>query len=318
MSNNSRKQSSDAPKQRNDAQTQVYDNIFKRLIEGQFGEIVPLLFSTLNPTVRRELNIEALLPPRRMDRVYLASTPVGKAILHIEIEMAPRGRDQTSRRILVYHSLLSEKYNKEDGEKISVITQVLYPFDAPGGEPVLVETYGEEEILRFYYREMSLRAIDAPAFIQTRPIPLYGLLPAMGNVNLEILIGAIDDMVKYYQGDDDRVRDEFMCFNILLNRAKPLPEGEMEQVLRRIRMYDPLLEEDPWVQEYGEKREAEGEVKIMRQNIEMIVQIRFPDLHESVIERVRQLQDPIALQTILITLGLMPDDDQTRRYLQSL
>ena len=83
-------------------------------------------------------------------------------------------------------------------------------------------------------------------------------------------------------------------------------------------MYDPLLEEDPWVQEYGEKREAEGEVKATRQNIEMIVQIRFPDLADPVMKRVRQLQDPMALQAILITLGLMSGDDQTRRYLQSL
>ncbi len=342
MPNNIRKQGNDVSEQRSDAQTQVYDNIFKRLIEGQFGEIVPLLFSTLNPTIRRELTIEALLPPRRMDRVYLASTPVGNVILHIEIEMSPRGRDQTSRRILVYHSLLSEKYNKEDGEKVSVITLVLYPFDVPGGKPVLIETYGDEEILRFYYQEMSLRAIKAPAFIQTRPIPLYGLLPAMSGVTLDILMEAIDDMVKYYEGNDDRLRDEFLCFNILLNRAKPLPEAEMEQVLRRIRMYDPLLEEDPWVQEYGGKREAAGEARGeakgrtegraagkvegeargktegMRQNIEMIVQIRFPDLRGSVMERVRRLQDPIALQTILVTLGLTPDDLQARNYLQSL
>ena len=338
MSNNNRKQNSDAFKQRSDAQTQAYDNIFKRLIEGQFGEIVPLLFSTLNPIVHRELTIEALLPPRRMDRVYLASTPVGKVILHIEVEMAPRGRDQTSRRILVYHSLLSEKYNKDDGEKISVITLVMYPFDVPGGEPVLIETYGDEEILRFYYREMSLRAIEAPAFVATRPIPLYGLLPAMSDVSLEILMKALDDMVKYYEGDDDRLRDEFLCFNILLNRAKPLPKDEMEQVLRRIRMYDPLLEEDPWVQEYAGKREAEGEArgeakgraegivegKIegktegMRQNIEVIVQVRFPDLRDSVMERVKQLHDPIALQTILLTLGLTPGDLQARHYLQNL
>jgi hypothetical protein len=216
------------------------------LIEGQFEEIVPLLFSQLEPIVLRELTIEALLPPRRMDRVYLVRTSVSKAILHVEIEMSPRGRDQISRRILVYHSLLSEKYNKER-EKIPVITLVLYPFDVPGGEPVLLETYGDEEILRFYYREMSLRAINAPTFILERPIPLYGWLPAMGGVNLEMLMNAIDDMVKYYEGDDDNLRDELLCFLALLNRAKPLPEAEMETVLRRIRMHDPLLEADPWV-----------------------------------------------------------------------
>jgi len=327
-----------ASKQTNNGQTQVYDNIFKRLIEGQFEEIVPLLFSTLNPTIRRELTIEALLPPRRMDRVYLASTPLGKVILHIEIEMSPRGRDQTSRRILVYHSLLSEKYNKEDGKKITVITLVLYPFDMPGGEPVLLETYGDEELLRFCYQEMSLRAMHAPTFVKTLPIPLYGWLPAMGSVNLEVLMNAIDDMVHYYEGDDDKLRDEFLCFLTLLNRAKPLPEAEMEQVLRRIRMYDPLLEEDPWVQEYGGKRKAEGiaegetrgrakgraEGKVegktegIRQSVETLVQARFPDLLELVMERAARTQDPIVLQQILIAMGMAQDENKACRYLLAL
>ena len=80
-----------AQKQSTDSQKQVYDNVFKWLIEGQFEEIVPLLFSTINPIIQRELTIEALLPPRRMDRVYRASTSIGSVILHIEIEMAPKG-----------------------------------------------------------------------------------------------------------------------------------------------------------------------------------------------------------------------------------
>ena len=101
-----------------------------------------------------------------------------------------------------------------------MITLVLYPFAAPGGKPELIETYGDEEILRFYYREMSLRALHAPTFMQTRSIPLYGLLPAMSGVNLEVLMHAIEDMVEYYQGNDDNLRDELLCFLALLNRAK--------------------------------------------------------------------------------------------------
>ena len=87
-------------------------------------------------------------------------------------------------------------------------------------------------------------------------------------------------------------------------------------------MYDPLLEEDPWVQEYGGRQKAEGKTggktEGMRQSIEMIVQIRFPDLRDSVMERVKQLQDPIVLQTILLMLGLTSEDLQARHYLQSL
>ncbi len=335
------KVSQTAQKPGTDAHKQVYDNVFKRLIEGQFEEIVPLLFSTLNPKIQQELTIEALLPPRRMDRVYLASTAVGKVILHIEIEMSPKGRDQTSRRILVYHSLLLEKYNK-DSEKIAVITLVLYPFGSPGGKPELIETYGEEEILRFYYREMSLRTLHAPTFMQTRPIPLYGLLPVMSGVSLEVLMHAMEDMVEYYHGNDDALRDELLCFLALLNRAKPLPEEEMETILRRVRMYDPLLEEDPWVQEYGGRRKAEGkaegiaegetkgrtegraegkaegEIRGIRLSIEMVVQTRFPGLFDLAMERLERVRDLLTLQRILIAMTAAQNERKARHYLLAL
>ncbi|HVU70118.1 MAG TPA: hypothetical protein VHD63_23505 [Ktedonobacteraceae bacterium] len=304
-----------------EAQKQIYDNVIKRLIEGQFQKIIPLLFSSLEPVVLRELTIEALLPPRRMDRVYLVQTASGKAILHIEIEMAPRGRGKISRRILVYHSLLLEKYNHKE-EDVPVITLVLYPFETPGGEPLLQETFGDEEILHFSYRELSLRTLNASTFIQARPIPLYGLLPAMGGITLEVLMTAIDDMIQYFEGDHERLVDELLCFKALLNRARPLAEAEMEQVLRRIRMYDPLLEEDPWVQEYGQRREAQGEAKGktegIRHSIEKILQLRFPELQEPVMERIRQVQDLSVLEQMLVTLIITQDDTLLKNYLKSL
>jgi hypothetical protein len=296
----------------NDAQKQVYDNVLKRLIEGQFAQILPLLFSTLGLTVLQELTIEALLPPRRMDRVYLIRTLVGEAILHLEIEMSPRGREFTGRRILVYHSLLLEKWN------LPVITIVLYPFDVPAGKPELVEKYGDEEILRFSYRELSLKTLDAPTFVQARPIPLYGLLPAMANVSLAILLEAIEDMVQYFAGDDDRLRDELLCFLVLLNRAKPLPEAEMEQVLRRIHMYDPILEEDPWVQEYGGRQKTEGKAEGLRRSIEKIIRRRFPDLKELALERVSSIRNPDALDEVEDALLAAQDELHALRYLQAL
>ncbi len=319
-------QVSESQKRKNNAQQQTYDNLFKRMIEGQFEEIVPLLFSALDPKILRELNIEALLPPRRMDRVYLSKTAKGKVIFHIEVEMSPRGRKAISRRLLIYHSLLIEKYNTEEGEEIIVITLVVYPFDIPGGEPVLIEKYGGEKILYFCYRELSLRAIDAPTFVQARPIPLYGWLPAMGGVSLELLMNAIEDMIKYYHGDDDSLRDELLCFLALLNRAKPLPNDEMEQVLRRISMHDPLLEEDPWVQEYAAKREAKAEakgrakekIKNMRESVKTVVETRFPLLCKLAMERVEQMEDPDELKGVLIAMSAATSEPDARQYLLDL
>ena len=192
-----------------------------------------------------------------MDRVYLLSTPFGRVILHIEIETAPKGRGQISRRVLVYHSLLLEKYH-ENGMELPVITVVLYPFEAPGGEPELIEVYGGKELLRFSYQEVCLRTLDARTFVASRAVPLYGLLPAMDGTSEELLLKALEDMLQYYRGEQDHLRDELLCFQTLLQRAKRLPDPELQSVLRRIRMFDPLLEDDPWVQAYGEKRAAEA------------------------------------------------------------
>ncbi len=309
----------------NDAQKQVYDNLLKRLIENQFAIIIPLLFSALNPTILRELTIEALLPPRRMDRVYLLSTPFGRVIPHIEIEAVPKGRGQISRRVLVYHSLLLEKYN-QNGDELPVITVVLYPFDAPGGEPELIEVYGEKELLRFSYQEVSLRKLDARTFVQARAIPLYGLLPAMDCTSEQLLLEALEDMLQYYRGDEDHLRDELLCFQTLLLRARRLPDAELQNVLRRIRMFDPLLETDPWVQEYGHKREVEGEARGkaegkaegIRQSIEMVVQTRFPHLLDLAMDRVARLHDPAALQRILVAMSAAHSERAARRFLQAL
>ena len=151
-------------------------------------------------------------------------------------------------------------------------------------------------------------------------------------------MNAIEDMVHYYKNNDDKLRDELLCFLTLLNRARPLPEAEMEQVLRRIRMYDPLLEEDPWVQAYASRQRAEGvaagkaeeraegkaEGKIegktegIRQSVEMLVQTRFPELIELARERAGRIQDPTILQQILVAIGAFPDENRARNYLLAL
>jgi hypothetical protein len=307
----------------NDAQKQVYDNLLKRLIEGQFEEVIPLLFADLHPIKIEELTIEVLLPPRRMDKVYLITTSTSKVILHLEIEVAPKGRGSTSRRMLVYHSLLLEKYNEND-ENIPILTYVLYPFGMPKGEPGVLEEFESEELLRFRHREVSLRTLDAHLFTQAHAVSLYGLLPAMDCTSEELLKQAIEDMVHYYEnrGDTDHLRDELLCFQTLLKRAKRLPAVQIESVLRRVHMYDQLLEEDPWVQGYGDKREAKGEVKgaakATCQNIGLVVQARFPALEALVMDRLERIHDLEALQKMLVALSIVQDENKARRYLLAL
>ena len=87
-------------------------------------------------------------------------------------------------------------------------------------------------------------------------------------------------------------------------------------------MLDPLLEEDPWVQGYGEKREARGEargeIRGVRQSIKIIVQMRFPRLLELAMDRIEQIQNLGELQQVLLAMGEMRSERRARRYLQAL
>jgi hypothetical protein len=137
-------------------------------------------------------------------------------------------------------------------------------------------------------------------------------------------------MIEYYGTNEDLLRDELLCFKVLLQRAQRLPEVQIERVMRRIRMFDPLLEEDPWVK--GKVAEgiakgiakgiaegkAEGKAEGVRESIELFVQTRFPSLMELLEERLEQIQDPETLRQVQAAIYAAPSEKHARRYLLAL
>ncbi len=218
---------------------------------------------------------------------------------------------------------------KEEPPRISAgECQVVYPFAHPRGESRIIEEYASEEQLCFRYHDIPLKSLDAHLFTEHHAVPLYGLLPAMDGLSEELLQNAITDMLEYYQSreDTDHLRDELLCFQTLLQRAKRLPEVQIENVLRRIRMFDPFLEEDPWVQSYGQRRKAEGKeegreeghAERLRLCIKQTVRARFSNLEELAVKLVEQTQDLDALQKTFVNLLEAQDEYKARYYLQAL
>src|SRR5215472_14379890 len=236
-----------------DAQKQVYDNVLKRIVEKQAASVIPMLLGPLATEVVEELNIEVLVPPRRTDRVYKTLSEDGLEVLDLEFETSANGK--IDKRLLIYHAILLEKYD------LPVTSLLIYPFEEPVVAPPLVETKGSKEVLRFYYHTLYLPNLDARLFVDQGAVPVYGLLPAMGHRSDELLLQAIEEMVEYYGKDKDSLRDALLCFDVLLRRAKPLPPVQFERVNRRIRMFDQLLEEDPWVKEKVAEGVAKGDAK---------------------------------------------------------
>ncbi len=91
-------------------------------------------------------------------------------------------------------------------------------------------------------------------------------------------------------------------------------------------MFDtnPFLEEDPWVQSYGQRREdkgkeegkEEGHAERLRLCIKQMVQAHFPNLAKQAEERAEQLQSLDALQQIFVAMLAVPDERKAWRYLQ--
>ncbi len=92
-----------------------------------------------------------------------------------------------------------------------------------------------KEVLRFHYQTLYLPHLDARLFVEQGAVPLYGLLPAMSRVSDELLLQTIEEMIEYYQQDNDLLRDELICFSVLLRRAQPLPEAQFERVIGNAR-----------------------------------------------------------------------------------
>ena len=149
--------------------------------------------------------------------------------------------------------------------------------------------------------------MDAREWISDeQAVPFYGLLPTMQNLTKELLLDGIDRMIQFYQDDQTLLREELLCFKVMLQRAQRLSEADMEIVLRRIDMYDPLLEEDPWVQGLQAKSLArgkaegivEGELNQARGMAVRFVQRRFPmltDLAKVKMMHANQVEDVNAL-----------------------
>ncbi|MGH2507114.1 MAG: hypothetical protein ACRDHZ_06840, partial [Ktedonobacteraceae bacterium] len=222
-------------------------------------------------------------------------------------------------RLLIYHAVLLEKY------KCPVISMVVYPFEVSMARSPFLEILDNEEILTFNYRTVPLFKQDARTYVKQGAIQMYGMLPAMQGISDELLLQAIDEMVQFYKEDEALLRDELLCFRVLLARAQRLPETEILQVERRIRMFDPSLEQDPWVQEKLAESEmrgknkgiVEGELKEARNTVVRFIQRRFPSLTEHAKAKMLHLNQLDVINALMEQLWFAPDEYAARALLEA-
>jgi hypothetical protein len=256
-----------------EAQKQTYDNVLKRWFERHVKEIIPLFLeerelarnedrNAIRQKLRpldneqseiEEMNIEALIPPRRNDRVYRAPYKGKMHIVDVEIETSLNGR--MALRSLIYHSLLMEKYCEP------ILSMILYPFKMPIVKSPLEDTNGDGESIAFRFRTLPLWRFNAYRYFEQRRFCMFALLPAMGGATRNMLFQALDFMVQFYREnlrDETGLREELITFGVLMRRAAILSPAGIEEVTQKMVSYDPFIMEDP---HFGALIRAEAEAR---------------------------------------------------------
>lgn len=170
-------------------------------------------------------------------------------------------------------------------------------------------------------------------YLDQHAISMYGLLPTMQGADLTTLTQAIEEMRLHYKGDETRLSRELLCFRILLQRATTVPVEDKQQLKERLKMFNDLFEDDPFIQEKkaeglaeglarglaeGEVRgEAKGEAKGLQTAVVTIVEGKFPALVPLAQRKVRRVYKPDLLNMLLRQVAAANDEEMARLLLDT-
>lgn len=300
------------PKQATHEQQQPYDNVLKLLLEHQEGAILPHFLDEI--TFLEVLDLEVLKSPLRVDRVYKIMYGGEEHILHLEFEVS--GGKKMASRLLAYNAHFVDKF------ELPVISIIVYPFETTMAESPFQVKSRKKDLITFHFRVMPLWKLRARDYLDAHAVSMYGLLPTMRGADLATLTQAIEELRVYYKGDDIRLRRELLCFRVLLQRAETVEWEDKQQIEERLKMFNDLFEDDPFIQQKkAEGRaegiaegEARGQAKGLQTAVVIIIEDRFPSLVPLAEQKVKQLNKPDILKLLLKQVATV-DDENTARWL---
>jgi hypothetical protein len=95
------------------------------------------------------------------------------------------------------------------------------------------------------------------------------------------------------------------------------PDRDKERILNKMKDFDSLLNENPFVQKTKAEGIAEGEIKASQKAIVTIVRGRFPALTELAQEEVVKIDKPDVLDYLIEQVSTAPDEAMIRQLLRS-
>ena len=290
---------------------QVYDSTFKQWITQGTAEILPVLLP--GAVYEDTINVEVIVPTKRVDKVFKILYDGEERILHIEFETGYD--DQLKSRLLVYNANFYRDYH------LPVMTIVIYPFDVT----MAVSPLHIPDILTFHFQTLPLFEWSAEDIVRRHVTCMYPIVPAMQNVHDVLVSQVIQEMEKLYQENKEKLSDAIVWMRLLLGRSKEVLSPEREKIEKRLRMYDDLWYNNPMVQKMIEEDKAkwrqeglqEGLQQGLQRTLVNTVRIRFPDLAEFAQHQVSHFDKPDVLESLIQQVVVAPDAVAVLTLLQS-
>jgi predicted transposase YdaD len=294
---------------------QVYDSTLKQWITQQTSEILPVLLP--GAIYEATLNVEVIVPTKRVDKVFKILYDGQEQILHIEFETGYD--DQLKSRLLVYNANFYRDYH------LPVITIVIYPFQVTMAVPPL----HIPNILTFHFQTLPLFEQNAEDIVRQHITCMYPVVPTMQNVHDDLIAQVIGELEELYQVDKAKLSDAIVWMRLLLERSDTVSSPEKEQIEKRLSMYNELWDNNPMVQKTREQGRQEG-IQEGRQegrqegiqeglqrSLVTTIRIRFPDLAEFAQYQASHFDKPDVLESLIEQVVVAPDATAVLKLLRS-
>lgn len=313
-------------------QGQPYDTTLKGWLRENPQDILPQLLP--GAIFQEVVDIEAIKPTMRVDRVFKVLYNRALHIFHLELES---GSDTNMpARLYAYNAIFYLEYG------LPVISMVIYPFRTAMAKSPLVIKSGEEELTTFHFKTLPLFIQEAEHYVREHLTCMYPLLPAMQGANADLITQVMEELASLYREDEVSLAQQFVWMELLLERTDTITSLEKVKIREKLKMYDPLWEEHPKVKKIKAEAEAvkaekeaeveaakaeaqaakaeaqaakEAELTTLRKAIVNLVQVRFPNLTEQSQKKVEQLNSLDMLNYLLMEVAGAANETVARHIL---
>jgi hypothetical protein len=165
-------------------------------------------------------------------------------------------------------------------------------------------------ILTFHFKILPLFEQNAEDIVRQHLTCMYPLVPAMQNVHDDLIAQVIRELEELYQVDKGKLSDAIVWMRLLLGRTDTVLPPEKEKIEKRLKMYDPLWDDNPIVKDMREEYTMKGRqesLQAFQRSLADVVGIRFPDLAEFAQYQASHFDKPDVLRSLIRQVMTAPD-----------